>query len=139
MEKRVVVVTAKRKTSIARGVVREGSGIVRINGYRVEVYGDELVRLFIMEPLIIAAKVLGEDKLNSVNIYVTVNGGGFMSQAAAARSAIAKGLVERFKDEALANAFRDYDRYLLVDDARRKEPKKFGGPGARARFQKSYR
>eukprot|EP00058_Branchiostoma_floridae_P022989 XP_002608479.1 hypothetical protein BRAFLDRAFT_128027 [Branchiostoma floridae] len=32
-----------------------------------------------------------------------------------------------------------YDRTLLVADPRRREPKKFGGPGARARYQKSYR
>jgi len=33
----------------------------------------------------------------------------------------------------------DYDKYLISGDARRKEPKKFGGPGARRRKQKSYR
>lgn len=46
-------------------------------------------------------------------------------------------------DEASKNAIRDifvqYDRTLLVADPRRCEPKKFGGPGARARYQKSYR
>ncbi len=139
MEKKAIVVTAKRKTAIARGVIRSGKGVVRINKFRVEIYGDELVRLFIMEPLIIASNVLGEEKLNSVDISITVSGGGFMSQAAAARAAIAKALVARFEDESLRKAFLDYDRYLLVDDYRRKEPKKYGGPGARARFQKSYR
>ena len=46
-------------------------------------------------------------------------------------------------DEASKRAIKDvlvqYDRSLLVADPRRKEPKKFGGPGARARYQKSYR
>lgn len=46
-------------------------------------------------------------------------------------------------DEASKKEIRDiliqYDRTLLVADPRRTEPKKFGGPGARARYQKSYR
>lgn len=46
-------------------------------------------------------------------------------------------------DEASKKEIRDiliqYDRSLLVADPRRCEPKKFGGPGARARYQKSYR
>lgn len=46
-------------------------------------------------------------------------------------------------DESAKREIKDvlvkYDRSLLVADPRRKEPKKFGGPGARARIQKSYR
>jgi Ribosomal protein S9/S16 len=46
-------------------------------------------------------------------------------------------------DEAAKKEIKDilntYDRSLLVADPRRCEPKKYGGPGARARFQKSYR
>lgn len=46
-------------------------------------------------------------------------------------------------DEASKKEIKDvlisYDRTLLVADPRRCEPKKFGGPGARARYQKSYR
>ena len=46
-------------------------------------------------------------------------------------------------DEASKKEVKDiliqYDRTLLVADPRRCEPKKFGGPGARARYQKSYR
>jgi len=62
-----------------------------------------------------------------------------MGQAQAARIAIAKGLVDYTKSADLRNRFVEYDRALLAGDARRKEPKKFGGPGARARDQKSYR
>ena len=62
-----------------------------------------------------------------------------MGQAQAARSAIAKGIVKFTGDEGLKNLYLMEDRYLLVDDARRVEPKKFKGPKARARFQKSYR
>ena len=64
----------------------------------------------------------------------------------AIRQAIAKAIVafyQKFVDEAskteLKKALLAYDRTLLVADPRRCEPKKFGGPGARARYQKSYR
>ena len=64
----------------------------------------------------------------------------------AIRQAIAKSLVayhQKFVDEASKKEIKDvlvqYDRTLLVADPRRMEPKKFGGPGARARYQKSYR
>ena len=73
-------------------------------------------------------------------------GGGYVSQIYAIRQAIAKSLVayyQKYVDEASKQEIRDvllqYDRSLLVADPRRCEPKKFGGRGARARFQKSYR
>ena len=88
-----------------------------------------------MEPLTLA----GEDLLKDVDIEVKVSGGGFMGQAEAARTAIARALVKWYKDARLQRIFTEFDRTLLTGDPRRKEPKKFGGPGARARFQKSYR
>ena len=64
----------------------------------------------------------------------------------AIRQAVAKAIVayyQKFVDEASKKEIKkilgDYDRTLLVADPRRCEPKKFGGPGARARYQKSYR
>lgn len=75
-----------------------------------------------------------------------VSGGGHTSQIYAIRQAIAKSLIAYFQkyiDEAKKNEIKSklstYDRTLLVADNRRCEPKKFGGPGARARYQKSYR
>jgi len=75
-----------------------------------------------------------------------VKGGGHTSQVYAIRQAIAKAIVSyyaKFVDEQSKNelkrAYLAYDRSLLVADPRRSEPKKFGGPGARARYQKSYR
>ncbi|KAI3438306.1 hypothetical protein D9Q98_000740 [Chlorella vulgaris] len=77
---------------------------------------------------------------------IRVKGGGQVSQIYAIRQAIAKGIVafyQKYVDEQSKNEIKDilltYDRTLLVADPRRCEPKKFGGPGARARFQKSYR
>lgn len=77
---------------------------------------------------------------------VRVRGGGHVAQIYAIRQAISKALVsyyQKFVDEASKKEIKDilisYDRTLLVADPRRCEPKKFGGPGARARYQKSYR
>jgi len=134
MAKKVVNTSGKRKTAIARASVQKGTGLVRINKKPIELYEPEVARWKILEPLKIADK-----HMNSVNIDVTVSGGGFMSQASAARTAIAKGLLEYTADPSLKIAFLDHDRSLLVSDSRRKEPKKPLGRGARKRRQKSYR
>jgi len=132
--KKVIHTSGKRKTAIARGKFREGRGRVRINKRPVELYDPELARLKIQEPLTIAAELL-----DNVDIDVKVVGGGVMGQAEAARMVIAKGLVEWTSDMELKEKFNQYDRTMLVGDPRRSEPKKYGGPGARARKQKSYR
>ncbi|MHA1594642.1 MAG: 30S ribosomal protein S9 [Candidatus Baldrarchaeia archaeon] len=131
----MILSSGKRKTAIARAVIREGKGRVRINNIPVEIYQPELARWKIMEPLLLA----GEEIVSKVDIDVKVEGGGFMGQAEAARIAIARGLVEWMKSEELKRKFLEYDRTMLVGDPRRTEPKKFGGRSARARFQKSYR
>jgi small subunit ribosomal protein S16e len=86
------------------------------------------------------------DKFANVDIRVRVTGGGHTSQVYAIRQAIAKAIVayyQKFVDEQSKNELKkaliSYDRTLLVADPRRSEPKKFGGPGARSRYQKSYR
>ncbi|MDD7423812.1 MAG: 30S ribosomal protein S9 [Candidatus Methanomethylophilaceae archaeon] len=126
--------SGKRKAAIARAVVKEGTGKVTINKIPVEIYTPELARLKIMEPLELAS-----DKAAKVDISVNVNGGGVMGQAAAIRTAIARGLVDFYKDEELESMFRAYDRTLIINDDRRKLPKNPLGPGARAKKQKSYR
>ena len=70
---------------------------------------------------------------------VRVAGGGFMAQAEAIRLAIARGLVQSQKGEALKEAFLKYDRHLLVADTRRKEMCKPNDSKARKKRQKSYR
>jgi small subunit ribosomal protein S9 len=70
---------------------------------------------------------------------VEVEGGGPLSQAEAVRMGLAQGLVKYTRSKRLKTSFQEYDRTMLSGDARRKEPKKFGGPGARRRKQKSYR
>jgi small subunit ribosomal protein S9 len=132
--KKVIHTSGKRKTAIARGKFRAGKGRVRINKSPVELYDPELARLKIKEPLTLAG-----DLLDNIDIDVRVLGGGVMGQAEAARMVIAKGLVQWTSDMELKEKFNLYDRTMLVGDPRRSEPKKYGGPGARARKQKSYR
>ena len=127
--------SGKKKTAIARATVRDGGGRVRIDGRPVELVEPELARLKMMEPFRIAE----DDLRERVDIDVTVQGGGFSGQADAVRTAIARGLVEFTNDEELRDAFMTFDRSLLVNDVRQTESKKWGGPGARARYQKSYR
>ncbi|MFB6205735.1 MAG: 30S ribosomal protein S9 [Haloglomus sp.] len=127
--------SGKKKTAVARATVTDGSGKVRINSQPVELVEPELARLKMTEPFRIAEDELRE----SVDIDVTVEGGGFAGQADAARTAIARGLVQHTSDAELREAYMNFDRSLLVNDVRQSEPKKWGGPGARARYQKSYR
>ncbi|MCL1979376.1 MAG: 30S ribosomal protein S9 [Methanomassiliicoccaceae archaeon] len=126
--------SGKRKTAIARATVKEGTGRVTINKVPLDTYGPELARLKILEPL-----GLVPEKASKVDIAVLVNGGGVMGQAAAARTAIARGLVDFYKDEEMEAVFRAYDRTLIINDDRRKLPKNPLGHGARAKKQKSYR
>ncbi len=131
---KVVVVSGKRKTAIARAYIKKGKGRVRINNVPLEIYQPDIARWKIMEPLVMAEKYW-----KSVDIDVNVHGGGVMGQAYAARTAIAKSLVEFTGDEELKNLYLKFDRSLLVSDPRRKEPKKPLGRGARKKRQKSYR
>lgn len=126
--------TGKRKSAVARATVKEGSGDVYINKRSLEVFEPELARLKIKEPIRLAEDVAGE-----VDIEVNVDGGGFMGQADASRTAIAKGLLEWSEDEDLYEKFKEYDETLIKSDTRRKESKKPGGRGARKKRQKSYR
>ena len=88
----------------------------------------------IREPILL----LG-DKANEIDIEVTVSGGGVTGQADASRTAIAKGIIKFVSDDTLEEKFRQYDRTMLVNDIRRKLPKKPMGRGARVKRQKSYR
>ncbi|MEM3617939.1 MAG: 30S ribosomal protein S9 [Candidatus Bathyarchaeia archaeon] len=133
--KKVLVVSGKRKTAVARAVVKPGMGRIRINMTPLEIYQPEVARQKIMEPLIQA----GDEIWKQLDIDIKVSGGGYMGQAEAARMAIANALLKWTKSTQLRTAFIEYDRTMVVGDPRRKEPKKFGGPGARARDQKSYR
>jgi small subunit ribosomal protein S9 len=130
----VIITSGKRKAAVARAYLRKGTGQVRINRLPIEIYEPELARRKIQEPLL----MVGE-RWKALDIQVEVAGGGIMGQASAARTAVARGLLEILKDQPLGEMFKRYDRSLLVNDPRRKLPKRPGGRGARKRRQKSYR
>ncbi len=133
--KKVLVVSGKRKTASARAVVKLGVGRVRINMTPVEILEPVIAREKIMEPLL----QVGEDVWKQLDMDVKTSGGGYMGQAEAARMAVANALLKWTKSSHIRTVFTEYDRTMIAGDSRRKEPKKFGGPGARAKEQKSYR
>ncbi len=145
---RVVVSSGKRKTAIATAIIRSGKGRVWVNGIPLEIYPVEMARFKIMEPLLL----IGERLRNMIDIRVSVKGGGVMSQAEAARIAIARGLVEFFQcsdgseceeisglSSMLKSLFEEYDRHMLSGDPRRTESEKPMRYSARRRKQRSYR
>ena len=133
--KKILVVSGKRKTAIARAVVKPGEGKIRINRTPLEIFEPDIAREIIREPLVLA----GADVCGQLDMDIKVSGGGYMGQAEAARIAVANALLKRTKNAQLRSSFMKYDRTMVVGDYRRKEPKKTGGPGARAKDQKSYR
>ena len=129
----IIVTSGKRKSAIARAYIAKGKGVVRINSMNLAAF-PPFLRSIMEEPLKLAEKYS-----KGVDIRVNVRGGGPVSQAEAARTAIAKALAEFSGDEEIKQMFMEYDRSLLVSDTRRAEPKKQLGRGARKRRQKSYR
>ena len=128
------VFRGKRKESIARASVSKGNGTVRINSTLLSAIDNKYVREAVSEPLRLAPEVAMQ-----VDISLNVSGGGQMGQAQACRVAVARALVGFSGDAALKGRFVEHDKFLLAEDSRRVEPKKYKGPKARARFQKSYR
>lgn len=132
---KVVNVSGRRKQSIARASVAKGTGKVRINGIPLSVYEPYYVRLKIQEAVVLAGSLF-----DTVDVSVTVRGGGLTGQADAIRLAMCRGLVEFTQSEDLKERYLNYDRHMLVADIRRKEMSKPNCRGkARAKRQKSYR
>ena len=139
---------ASRKTARAHVHIAKGVGKVRINNIPVEMVQQETAREVILAPLEIAG-----DLREKIDLSVRVKGGGFMGQAYAVAVAISRAMTGWTKSkkepkdhpftktirEDLKRRLNEFDKHLLSGDDRQKEPKKFGGPGARRRKQKSYR
>ena len=143
---------ATRKTANAHVYItkpmkgREGS--VRVNNVPIDLVEPTVAREVILAPLELAV-----EHRNKIDISVRVSGGGFMGQSYAAATAITRALIGWTKSKKepkehpltksqradLKDKINAFDKYLISGDARRKEPKKFRGPGARRRKQKSYR
>ena len=128
----LIMTSGKRKNAIARAILIDGTGVVRINNMLLDTYEPAISRLRVQEPIVL----LGD--MSKINIRVKVTGGGQVSQAEAMRLAVARALVKY--DKKLEKVFLEYDRHLLVADVRRKETHKPNRHGkARAKRQKSYR
>ncbi len=122
--------TGKRKTSVARVWMKEGSGLLVVNKRNFDDYFTlDMLKRLIMQPLDVT------EKKGKFDFYINVNGGGISGQAGAIRHGISRALVEY--DEELKSPLKKAG--FLTRDARVKERKKYGQPGARKRFQYSKR
>ena len=130
-----IITSGKRKTAIARAIITEGVGKIRINKKPYNTL-NTFDRLKIEEPLRIAENILG--KIN-FDVAINVRGGGEKSQIEASRLALARAIIEFAKNKDLEKAFLEYDRNLLVADVRRKEAYKPGDSKARRKRQSSKR
>jgi small subunit ribosomal protein S9 len=148
MTTKVELYPGQRKSSRAIATIAKGSGKVRINNTPAELMAPDVAKELVLTPLTLVSELR-----NRVDIDVQVHGGGFMGQAFASAVAISRALTGQEKGgkdprehpftksvrEEIRRKITEYDRHLLSGDSRQTESKKFGGPGARRRKQKSYR
>ncbi len=122
--------TGRRKTAAARVYLRPGAGDMSINGRTLDTYfPNEVLKMVIKQPLLLT------ETAERFDIYVRVAGGGSAGQAGAIRHGISRALLE-YNGE-LRDRLKSAG--LLTRDPRKKERKKYGQKGARARFQFSKR
>jgi small subunit ribosomal protein S9 len=148
MTNKVELYPGQRKTSRAVATIAKGSGKVRINNTPAELMLPDVAKELVLTPLTLVG-----DYRNRIDIDVQVHGGGFMGRAFASAVAISRAMTGQEKSgkdprehpfaksirEEIRKKITEYDRHLLSGDSRQSESKKFGGPGARRRKQKSYR
>jgi small subunit ribosomal protein S9 len=148
MTTKVELYPGQRKSSKAVATIAKGSGKVRINNTPAELMAPDVAKELVLTPLTLVSELR-----NRVDIDVQVHGGGFMGQAFASAVAISRALTGQEKGgkdprehpftksvrEEIRRKITEYDRHLLSGDSRQTESKKFGGPSARRRKQKSYR
>lgn len=122
--------TGKRKTAVARVFLKPGSGTIKVNGVSGDAYFERETSRMIMRQALDLLE-LGEQ----YDVDATVRGGGHSAQADAMRHGIARALcaIDAERRPSLKKAG------FLTRDARKKERKKYGRPGARKRFQYSKR
>jgi len=122
--------TGRRKTATGRVFLREGTGEMTVNGVGMDDYfGSEVLKMIIRQPLQVV------EKEGELDMWATVRGGGSSGQAGAIRHGLSRALVEfepTFRESLKTAGF-------MTRDPRRKERKKYGQKGARARFQFSKR
>jgi len=122
--------TGKRKTAIARIWIKPGTGQVTVNGKTPEVYFErETSRMIMRQSLELI------EAIDKFDVWATVMGGGHSAQAEAMRHGISRAICEIDPEKRTVLKRAGF----LTRDARKKERKKYGQPGARKRFQYSKR
>jgi small subunit ribosomal protein S9 len=124
------IATGRRKTATARVILRPGTGLVRVNGRDIESYfPTDVLRMVVRQPLVLT------ETTEKFDVVVNVDGGGYTGQAGAVRHGISRALL--VFDAELRGRLKSAG--FLTRDPRKKERKKYGQKGARARFQFSKR
>jgi small subunit ribosomal protein S9 len=122
--------TGRRKTASARVFLRPGTGALQVNGRPLDDYfPNEVLKMVIKQPLLLT------ETAEKFDIVATVEGGGSAGQAGAIRHGISRALMEYNAE--LRDRLKSAG--LVTRDPRKKERKKYGQKGARARFQFSKR
>ena len=122
--------TGRRKTSVARVRLTEGSGNIVVNGLEVNKYFNTNLQQDLLKKPFITAGVV-----DKYDIIASVNGGGKSGQCGAVVHAVSRALAST--DDEMKDILKKAG--FLTRDARMKERKKPGQPGARKRFQFSKR
>ena len=122
--------TGRRKRAVARIFLRDGKGVITVNGRTFESYfPSEQSRAIVRQPL------LATETADKFDILINTSGGGPSGQAGAAKLGIARALIELNSE--LRGKLKELG--FLTRDARQHERKKYGQKGARKRFQFSKR
>jgi small subunit ribosomal protein S9 len=124
------IYVGRRKTSVARVVLRNGSGVITVNDQEFEKFFPQLLS---REDILLPFKVTETE--GKYDLKVNVKGGGTTGQAQAVRLSIARALIDLNPDYRPALKAQG----LLTRDPRMVERKKYGQPKARKRFQFSKR
>ena len=122
--------TGRRKNATARVFARPGSGSIMVNGRSLDEYfGNDVLKMIVRQPLEVV------ERTENYDFTVTVKGGGIAGQAGAIRHGVSRALLSVEPD--LRPTLKAAG--FLTRDPRKKERKKYGQKGARARFQSSKR
>lgn len=140
----VITTRGSKKTSTATCVCRNtGAFEIRVNKVPLEVHTDRLLVAKIEEII----QLVGAEALAGLDFDIVFpRKSSHVGNIYAGRQALCKAILahystfaDEYKKQEIKAAIMAFDRYALVADSRKREAKKFGGPSARARYQKSYR